>query len=936
MRTRVRSLAALLLLFFLALPALAQTTGSLTGTITDSTGGALPGVTVEVRSSALQGVRTDVSDIDGTYRFALLPPGAYEVTFALDAFAPEARRGVRVPLGKETTLDVAMKPAAMTESLIVVAKAPVLDTTSTSVGTNLDATAIETLPAGRNYASIVQVAPGVSTDANAHNAGQDTITVYGSSGAENAFYIDGVNTTNMEYGFQGKRLNFEFIQEVDVKTGGYEAEYGRSTGGIINVITKSGGNQLTGDVFAYYDSDSLQSDTKVVDSSAGSVTGFTKNDYGADIGGAFLQDKLWFFAAYDAVEHETQNRLPAGEREFEDARTDQDLGSLKLTYTLRPNQTLVFSFLQDPREDTGAINDANHTLRGERSTYLGTQESGGRDYALRYDAIAGSDWIIVAQAARHQEQNSVSPATGAGEGVQFRDVAQDFFQRGGFGLVQEKEFDRRHYLTSATRLLGRHEIKGGVEYEHDKAVVTKQMSGGQQVDVIANDADADRPIYRHFYWTTPDATLANAPTSLLNAAPEHKVTTAYLQDRWSVNERLVLSYGVRWDRQQIIDAGGVVQIDLKNDFAPRLGFTFDPDGNHKTKVFGSFGRYYEQIPMDLVIRSYSYERQPRIFNFSPLSTAPDAEAEALVGAQSAILGGLVTPADPDLRNQYLSEYLLGYEREVTTDLAVGVKGIYRNYGRVIEDFLCDPSAGTYCIGNPGEGLMKTVYGLDYVTSYEAPRAKRTFKGVQLDATKRFSHNWQALASYLYSKLEGNFDGTYAPFTNVGADPNITAAYDYYDFFTNGSDLSKVTNTGPLSNDRRHQFKVSGVYLTPWKLSFGAAAYWRSGTPRTRYGYSDAYGRYEFFLSERGAEGRTPSNYEVDLHFGYPLDLGPAQVNFLLDVFNVLNAQRPVLLDQRWGFEEADNASPAPVNPRYGEAVLRTPPASARFGVRVSF
>jgi hypothetical protein len=392
---------------------------------------------------------------------------------------------------------------------------------------------------------------------------------------------------------------------------------------------------------------------------------------------------------------------------------------------------------------------------------------------------------------------------------------------------------------------------------------------------------------------------------------------------------------VRWDRQQIIDASGVVQIDLKKDYAPRLGFTFDPNGDSKSKVYGSFGQFYEEIPMDLVIRSYSYERQPRIFNYSPTSTTPDPLAEADLGTESAILGGLVTPADPDLRNQYLNEFLLGYEREIRPNISVGVKGIYRKYGRVIEDFLCADD-GTYCIGNPGEGLMKEVFTLDYSHTLPAPKAKRTFKGVQVDATKRFSNNWQAIASYLYSHLEGNFDGEYAPFTNVGADPNISAAYDYYDFFTNGSDLSKVTNSGDLSNDRRHQFKVSGVYNTPWKVELGASAYWRSGTPVTRYGYSDAYGRYEFFLTNRGDEGRTPSNYDLDVHAGYPLALGGTELRFLLDVFNVMNAQRAVLLDQRWGFQESDNALAHPTNPGYGKAVLRTPATSVRFGVRLSF
>lgn len=127
-----------------------------------------------------------------------------------------------------------------------------------------------------------------------------------------------------------------------------------------------------------------------------------------------------------------------------------------------------------------------------------------------------------------------------------------------------------------------------------------------------------------------------------------------------------------------------------------------------------------------------------------------------------------------------------------------------------------------------------------------------------------------------------------------------------------------------------------MYITPFKMSVGVAGYWRSGTPLTRYGYSDAYGRYEFFLDKRGSEGRNPDTYEVDVHVGYPLQTGRVTVNFLVDIFSLLDAQRPILLDQRWGFAEADNASPTPVNPDYGEPVLRTPPRTIRMGLRVSY
>jgi TonB dependent receptor/Carboxypeptidase regulatory-like domain/TonB-dependent Receptor Plug Domain len=919
-----------------AAPAAAQTTGGMVGRVTDEQGGSLPGVSVEARSPALQGTRNAVTDGAGRYRLTLLPPGTYTVAIVLEGFSPESRAAVQVDLDKETTVNAVLHPA-VAESITVTGEVPVVDITSPAMGTNLDSRAVETLPTGRNYSSVVQITPGVSSDANPENTDQSTITVYGSSGNENVFYIDGVNTTGTEYGFQGKELNFEFIQAVDVKSGGYEAEFGRSTGAIINVITKSGGNEYHGDAFGYYDNDSLQRTARQVTSSNGTVTGFTKKDYGADVGGFLIKDRIWFFGAYDRVDNTTNSLPPPGQGGAQPSQvvaTDstRDLAAAKVTFHLTQSQTAIATFFQDPRDDTGAIIDANHSLNGEPLTFDGKRVFGGKDYALRYEGLFGSSWVASGQVSRHNEANSVVPATSAGDVIEFRDSTNGFFQTGGFGLIQDKTFKRDFAGGSGTHYLGRHELKLGVEYEKETAQVVRRFSGGEQIDTFP--VGNGQTVFSHFYWTTPAATIADAPVSELNASPQHKNTTAYLQDHWTALGNLTVNAGVRWDRQEIIDPSGKKAIDLKKDFAPRLGVVWDPTKDGRSKVFGSYGRYYEEIPMDLVIRSFSFERQARIFNFSATSTAPDPAAEAAIGRTSAIFGGNIEPADPNLHNQYINEYLLGYQREVLPDVAVGIEGIYRNYGEIIEDFLCD-SFGDYCIGNPGKGIMRRIFALDFMTTFPAPKPKRVYKAIQLDVTKRFSHDWQALASYVYSKLDGNYDGTYAPFTNVGADPNISAAYDYYDFFTNGIDLNRITNQGPLSNDRRHQLKLSGIYITPFKLSVGLAAYYRTGTPVTAFGYADSYGRWEFFLTDRGALGRTPSNYDADLHLGYPLPVGPVTLNFLFDVFNLLNTQRPILLDERWDFAQADNASPTPTNPNFKKPVLRTPPTSLRLGVRLS-
>ncbi|HKO56703.1 MAG TPA: hypothetical protein VJ276_12570, partial [Thermoanaerobaculia bacterium] len=242
------------------------------------------------------------------------------------------RPNVIINLGRNTELELVLEPSVgLRETLTVTAAAPTIDVNTASVGANLDQRAIETLPTGRNYSSIVQV-------------------------------------------------NFEFIREVEVKTGGYEAEYGRSTGGIINVITKSGGNQLTGDVFGYYDNDSLQSDADTVVSTAGTTEGFTRRDFGLDFGGDLLRDRLWFFGAFDQVRNSISSSLPEGPAVGDVVASNSrcNLGSGKLTWNFGPAQSLVATFMQDPRVDTGAINDSDRTLNGEPSTYLGR-----KDYAPR-------------------------------------------------------------------------------------------------------------------------------------------------------------------------------------------------------------------------------------------------------------------------------------------------------------------------------------------------------------------------------------------------------------------------------------------------------------------------------------------------------------------------------------------------------------------------
>ena len=935
---------------------LAQTTGDIVGHVTDEQGGALPGVAVEARSPAFQGVRSAVTDPTGSFRLVLLPPGTYRVTAVLQGFA-RAEETLTVSLAKTATADIHLRPAAQ-EQIVVSGVAPVVDTTSTAVGSNFDSRQIRTLPTGRNYSSVVLVSPGVTTQTSNTSAFANTIAIYGSSGLENSFVLDGADTSGIEYGAQGKELNFEFIQEVDVKTGGYQAEFGRSTGGIINVITKSGGNEFHGDVFGYYSANALQADNRHPNENLfGTSQGFSQYDYGVDLGGFALKDRLWFFGAYDRVKNTVTSELTASPNEglLVKSPSLRNLGSAKLTFLINESNTVVGSFFMDPRVDTGAINDGAHTLNGDPSTFLGRQDFGGRDWAARYNGLFGSSWVATLQWAAAPRAQLGQPGD--------RGRQRDRVHR----LSQRRLPDRRlraHPGQDVQALPVRglpdqvprsHEIKGGFEYEDEDATVTKRESGGQQVRMIENSADPLNPIiYRHFYWTIPTASLPdNVPTSQLNATPAHKTLSAYLQDSWAVLPSLSLNVGVRWDEQKIFDSIGVKQIDLKHDFAPRIGVVWDPTSDHKSKVYGSFGYFYEQLPMDLVIRSYSYERQPVIYNFDPVSIVPDDTAAELAGDKNNIKGGFSELADPNIKGQYVREFLFGGEREVMPNLAVGAKYIYYgNYARVVRGLRVRPRADS-CI-KPDAGADGSPPDLNYEPGFPAPKAQRIYRGIELDVTKRFSDNWSMVASYLWSKLTGNFDGGFAPFTQPfgTADPNISAAYDYYDFFTKGpvplgGAAFPYTATGDLSNDRRHQIKVYGTYVTPFKLNVGVASYFRTGTPVTRLGYSGAYDRWEFFLTQRGTDGRVPSDYEVDLHLGYPFQIGPVTINALVDIFQLLNAQRATFLDERYNKAFRAQVPTRTVCVAVSDAnacnqVLRDapvpdpPPTSVRFGVKLGF
>src|SRR5262245_47118294 len=403
----------------------AQTTGTVEGTITDQSGVPLPGVSVELSSPNLQGTRTAVTSADGRYRFPSVPPGQYKVQAELSGFG-KVQKNATVTLDSTAQVNLSLA-LSTTAEVTVTGEAPLVDVASTTTGTNYSAKVIDKLPVGRNYADIVFTQPGVQADFGETMGRSMAISVYGSTSSWNLFLIDGVNTTNVIQGIQGKDINNEFIQEVEVKTGGYQAEYGRNTGGVVNVITKSGGNEFHGGIFGYYNDTGMRADQTNGDIANYATPNFTeegdahflnnvfakdvRQEWGADLGGFFVKDKVWFFGAYDRVNVNRDLQMldlgnPVTFGEIYPQSFVQNKYSGKLTLNLFQGTSIVGSVFSDSQTQLGAI---AFPTGASPFTYDGRRDTGGPDYGARLNQLFGSFGIFTFQYAQHKDRFNTKP-----------------------------------------------------------------------------------------------------------------------------------------------------------------------------------------------------------------------------------------------------------------------------------------------------------------------------------------------------------------------------------------------------------------------------------------------------------------------------------------------------------------------------------------------
>ena len=1052
--------AMCLALFAVSAMAQTSTTGSIAGTVLDPQSRAVPNATVTASGANItpQSAQTNGS---GQYQILNLNPGRYTVTVAATSGFAEAKKdNVEVNLDKTTSVDISVQIASGTSVVNVtdVAGAAV-DVTGNTTGTNVTTDQFSNFPTTRTIQGLYNIAPTVAPSGLKDASGRDRDpSVGGASGPENNYILDGVNTTDPAFGGSGANLPFEFIQEVEIKTGSYSAEYGRATGGIFNVITKSGSNEVRGDVYGFFTTKGLVRSVKHLPNIGAAPSKFSEIDAGGTIGGPIKKDKLWFFGAFNP--HRRSNsyltqtfHLPVTNK----VTTPFYAG--KIEYAVNTNNRLTFSTFGDFTKQQGFLFRINarvpdNGFGANLDSFRGTIQTGGHNYTARLNstikptmigefmfglhfqrantipaasvanvALNADNFAVVAggavvpvtvtstvRTASDPDSLQISFVDGRNGGALFRNYTRD-----GFGLVSKQDRNRMEFAARLQNIYGRHTLKYGFEWgnniykihthssgpgrtytdphhEEDPAVVgvpvpfpATNMPGGVRVTnnfgvCIAVGSQAQCPTASIVTSVNRLIATGTGPAGITSAAVNSGLTAAqlsvnpilistsyrtrdfsletgsgktstrmeafYIQDDFKITPNVQFNFGLRWDYQQSY-AGTQTYLKLNNfkdNLQPRVGLIWDFTGRGKGKLFVNYARVVETpIPLDVNVRAGGADIQlDRNANVSRYG-APSGSA-IIAGTNSGLgcLGCEATPIDFDLKPQTNNEVTAGFEYEIVKDLALGARGIYRNQGSVIEDGSFNDGA-TYFLFNPGESLTERV-------ACNTPgigcfgRARRYYRALEFTATKRFSKNYQFIASYVHSSLIGNYEGLFRN-DNGQSDPNITSLFDLPSL--------NVNLYGRLPNDRPNQLKFNGSYRTPWKVMISSNFYMQSGIPFNAQIPHPVYGNDEGFAVPRGTAiipanapggvkagaNRSPMTWQLDLGGYFPIKMGERrELRFSADWFNVTNAQRATRLDSTLrinsGISGAQSIQFA--NPFYGTGLIFQFPSSLRLGAKFTF
>ncbi|MEO5962582.1 MAG: TonB-dependent receptor [Thermomonas sp.] len=843
-------------------PAFAQsTTGSVAGR-------ANAGEVVTVTNSTTGASRTATVNADGTYRIGQLPPGDYSLTSGKGEPV-----SLSVSLGGTTTVNLTSDGTINLDTLQVRGDRVVnrVDVFSTESATNVTREELSRLPVDQTLSSVALLAPGVV----ASGATFGGLSFGGSSVAENVVYINGLNVTD-PYRRQGfSTVPFAFYEEFQVKTGGYSAEFGRSTGGVINAVTRSGGNEFKSGMQATFEPSAWEAEREDHFHSDGTLDerDRTSRDaspfYKANVwaSGAIVKDKLFFFAMYE--------KRKSDPRDIDTTKaflseSDNDFWGAKFDWRINDDHLVELLAFSDKGESTTDIYKYTWAAASfDRLTGDSVSGSGGDNYSLTYTGHLTDTFVAKAMYGVNKRSSASSSNQDPDCSIVTR--SGNYTQRFGAETTTEgchptdSSISNRDDKRVAARLdfewtLGNHLLRFGMDQE----VMDSNSSVVYPGDGVSYNAQAATPGGSLNGTVIPVGVtrIIDARRYITGSPVTTTAQALYVEDSWNVTPNLLLNLGLRADKfhNKLASGSTFAQADFSDMISPRLGFSWDVKGDGTTKVFGNAGRYY--LPLTNKLADYFGGGTTDEHTYYALTGWKEMQHPIAGTYLFPILGAQIGPVNTDgnveapddlrtevasdLRMVFQDEFILGFQQAINQEWSYGINATYREVTRAVEDVRINRLAGcpgysSFPIINPGEtnrlfcestndwvefdsseeGYVAS--GSGALSGYKKP--KRTYKAVEFQLDRAWDDKWAFNASYLWSKSEGNIEGPVNSDTGY-ADTNLVQFYDH---------PAVNERYGVLFNDHRHQIKLRGSYKLNDMWSFGATLTSYSGGPITAFG-----------------------------------------------------------------------------------------------------
>ncbi|PYR88999.1 MAG: hypothetical protein DMF84_26040 [Acidobacteria bacterium] len=932
---RIRLLAGLVAaVLSLSVPAYAQSTsGSIDGVVVDTTGAVLPGVAVTITHQATAVTREVVSDAEGVFRAPVLPVGQYTVKAQLSGFKIVEQRDVTLNVGQTLTLRLEMTVSTVAENVTVSGSTPVIETSRSQISSTVSETSVQNLPVnGRNFIDFALLTPGVTRDVRTGD-----ISFAGQRGTLNSLVVDGADNNNTFFGQTlgrtgSGRAPYQFsqdaVQEFQVNSNAYSAEYGRAGGAVINVVTKSGTNDVRGSAFEFYRDKALNSNDAINALNNRAKSPYHYNQFGGTVGGPLQRDRHFFFANYDGQRNTQPNdvflNVPAGTPN--DAATQAALARLQplaTSWTRTQNQDVFLA-------KTDSQLTANHrlTIRYNHQNFTGEGfENGGPQNSLEHTGASNVRTRTInggvtsvfrptllnearAQWARDQEPgfaNSANPEATIRQGVSTVLI----IGRNNFS-PRETTIKRFQAADAITWIAGAHKVKTGMDLQFDRILnfFPGNFSGNYLFNSLASftGGQPSGPGERY------TQAFAGEGTTGPETHPDIDEYSFFAQDEWRLSSDLTANVGIRYDLQRFaqpavknpdaqLAGAGIDTSRLNtdaNNWGPRVGLAWSPKGRRYVARAG-YGLFYGRTPSIMVGTAHSNNGinvQTITFTGAQVPTYPKTFASIPSGA--TIPKPTIFVFDPGYENPRVQQASAGVDFALNPATSVSVSYLFVHGDQLSRstDINIGASTPIAFTTTTGESLPYYQFAAGPFTNFGRiiafqSSAVSTYNGMTLELNRRFIHGFQGRAAYTLGKVEDTVPDATAVVPGGGDDAKFASNPANFD-----------ADRAPGNNDQRQRLVLSGVYTTNAHGSsalverlthgwtFAAIFTAASGQPYSAYVSADinrdGNNRNDIAPGTLRNQFRLPSQVSLDPRIARDIAAGRAKIQVIWEAFNLLN------------------------------------------------